>query len=221
MCFTPIVSLVSFIVSVISCFILFTFGSPPLKAVSIYAAFVGFMQLYDYIFWNTQSKNMTNRVVTKIAMLTNNLQPIVLATVIFALCKQRRLKMPMASVFVTAMYSICAVVYTMYCWNNVDYTLVSQTSYPSLHWLWICMPHSTAFYVLFIVTMAILFIQNFPTPLNVLLTFLYMMTLAVSFYYVKNKSVGRFWCYFAAYIPFLLTIGHFICRAVTRRLHQH
>lgn len=39
-----------------------------------------------------------------------------------------------------------------------------------------------------------------------ILCILYFTTLGLSFYYIKNLVIGRFWCYFASYIPIILLV---------------
>ena len=58
------------------------------KILAIFFAFIGLMQLFDWIFWenqniSNQNEKLINFIFTKIAMFVNHLQPIVLAIVIY------------------------------------------------------------------------------------------------------------------------------------------
>ena len=85
MCYSLEVSRNSFLINVISCFMLFNFSkNNNAKILSLFFLFIGFMQLFDWIFWNNQDtfnekKMIVNKIFTKIAMIFNHLQPIVLA----------------------------------------------------------------------------------------------------------------------------------------------
>ena len=58
------------------------------KILAFFFGFVGFMQVFDWIFWKNQDmsdpkQEKTNYLFTKIAMIFNHLQPIVLGLLIF------------------------------------------------------------------------------------------------------------------------------------------
>jgi hypothetical protein len=80
MCYSKEVSQRSFILNLITSYILYTYtDNAENKIIAIFFAFVGSMQLYDWIFWETQDiKNTSqaniNFITTKLAMITNHLQ---------------------------------------------------------------------------------------------------------------------------------------------------
>jgi hypothetical protein len=197
MCYTFEVSATSFAINIVGCAVLFMY-SPP---VAVFFFFVGLMQLYDAIFWKNQSENGTNWVTTKIAMVSNHLQPIVLAACITLLSRQR---LRPVSLGMTVAYAIVALVYTAYSWNKVTYTLVRPVSAPSLSWDWNRVQGAYIMYSLFVATMLVVAYENLKAPLNYAAVAFLVASLLLGQPYMKQVSLGRFWCFFASYIPIVL-----------------
>lgn len=210
MCYTSEVSMIAFVINLFCCIFLYIYGeyisNNNFKIIALSAGFIGLMQFYDFIFWNNQSKNNINKIFTKIALASNNLQPIILALLIIIYTN----KIGIFSKVMTILYTICAIIYSIYCWNKVDYTLVNNVSSPGLFWSWNNLKYSTLFYTLFIITLILLFIDNFSFPFNIILGLIYLLTFIMSQYYIKQKTIGRFWCYFSAFIPLLIVISTLI-----------
>jgi hypothetical protein len=112
--------------------------------------------------------------------------------------------LPIMSTMILIIYSLFILGYSIYCWNKTDYTIITPKSSPSLYWSWNYQKGHKLFLILFVTTLAILFLENFSIPLKYVLCILYFATLGLSFYYIKNMVIGRFWCYFASFIPVIL-----------------
>ena len=77
---------------------------------------------------------------------------------------------------------------------------------PSLIWDWNIQENSDLVYTVYIITLVILFYENFKYPLNIILIFIHIFTVTLSAYTYKGQAIGRFWCKFAAWIPLLLIL---------------
>jgi small-conductance mechanosensitive channel len=168
--------------------------------------FVSLMQLYDILFWLYLSKNKINYWTTKIAMITNHLQPIILALLILYIAKK---KLNIYILGILVLYIIAFIIYSYIAWNKISYTLVDSRSEPSLFWEWNNLDGSISvlFYGLYLLLVCALFYNGFEWPLNFICIGIVLVSYVLSFYYYKGQtSVGRFWCYFAGYIPLLLII---------------
>lgn len=175
------------------------------------------MQLYDYIFWNNLTKNNINHIFTKIAMITNHLQPIILALAIIYIKKDKLLNIEKISL---ASYTIIATIYTIYYWNDIDYTLITEKSKPSLQWLWNDKDGNILLYLLYIISISLLFYNHFPYPGNIIVILLFILSFLFSgFYYFKNKAVGRFWCYYGVFIIFIYSIGMYLYKKYNKVLY--
>ena len=89
------------------------------------------MQIYDVIFWLNQSNNNINYIFTKIAMITNYLQPIILSYLI-----SQHYKLNNLTTIILLLYVIYGLYYCINSFNKIDYTLVSKDSKPVLDWKW-------------------------------------------------------------------------------------
>jgi len=203
MCYSSDASRVSFSVNLITSYILYTYSKTEYsKIFALFFAFVGLMQLYDLIFWENLSENNINYIFTKIAMISNHLQPIILALLIYMISG----KLESLSKIIIIIYSLFALVYSINTYKNINYTLVSKESSPSLYWQWNDQPYAEIVYTLFLMSLVILCFENFEYPINTIFVLITILSFILSSYYYKGQSIGRFWCYFSSYIPLLLLI---------------
>lgn len=212
MCYSKEVSQRSFIINVITCYILYNykFNNNTHKILALFFAFVGLMQLFDWIFWEHQSDSKNDKrinfIFTKIAMIANHLQPIVLALILYIYNG----KLPILSIYTVILYIIVVVPYTINL--NIDYTLVKNIktkknkTKTSLYWQWNSAHNSYLVYAIFLITLSVLSFENFNYPMNIILVFINLSSFFLSNFYYKSEYVGRFWCETASLIPLLLLI---------------
>lgn len=228
MCYSEEQSRKSFVINLITCYVLFTYkdNSPTFKILALFFAFVGIMQFLDIIFWNNQNiqdpqEARINWITTKIAMFVNHLQPIILAYLIY----MYKHNLGTISKIILPIYIVIITLYTINAYNKITYTLEQQVSirdmsdlffpYPeddytrtSLKWEWNLQNNSWAVYMIFLLTLIILAYENFSYPFNAVLVFINVFTFVLSAYYYKGKSLGRFWCKFAAWAPLFFILIH-------------
>jgi hypothetical protein len=215
MCYNINASVNASVVGFISSYILynnsFTTSNSESRVVfqqlAIFFAFVTLMQVYDAVFWNSlkdkRGINNTNYLFTKIAMITNHLQPLVLAYLV-----NKVVKLDDITILVIYIYSFIASIYSIQAYNRIDYTLVTKESAPALHWKWNTLENGVIIkpeimYGVFLTTLSIISLQ-LPYPISVLMLFVNVFTFGFSRYTYKNTEIGRMWCFIAAYVPVLL-----------------
>jgi hypothetical protein len=203
MCVSLRMSIISSITSLISASILYYFSKETVyKRLALFFLFVSLMQWYDIIFWLNQTPNTTNYVFTKIAMISNHLQPIVLAYVLSS-----EIKLNTITQILLYTYMIYAFFYSIVCFQNIQYTLVTPRTSPVLDWEWNFIHGYMIMYVLFFVLDAcILF--HLPYPLNYIMITIQISSFVFSKYITRFFSVvhtaGKLWCVLASYIPIIL-----------------
>lgn len=217
MCYSREQSIKSFVINLITCYALYTYkNNATYKILALFFGFVGIMQFFDIIFWSTQdikdiTKSRINYTTTKIAMFFNHLQPIILAYLIYVFTG----KLGQLSKIIITIYTIVITFYTINAYNNIKYTLRENVSIrgiedndtrPSLKWEWNSLYNALYVYMIFLLTLVILSYENFKYPLNIILSFINIFTFILSAYYYKGKSIGRFWCKFAAWVPLLFIL---------------
>ena len=211
MCYDLNTSVNSSIIGMICSFILYNhnFNQNKLhrkvfKVLALFFAFVTLMQIYDVIFWKSLQENNgktnINFIFTKIAMITNHLQPIVLAYLINTIIPLNDL-----SKFTIYFYSVLISVYSIMSFNKISYTIVTEESSPSLYWEWNNMDRGYLVYGIFLLTFCVLSLQ-LVYPMNMFLLIINLFTFFLARYKYKQSNIGRFWCNFAAYVPFVLLI---------------
>jgi hypothetical protein len=212
MCYSKDISKTLFIVNVITCLILYNTNNSTAKIFSLFFLFVGFMQLFDWIFWdnqnicNKQQANI-NFIFTKIAMIFNHLQPIILGLLIY----MYKDHISPNSFKMLLLYSAAMIIYTINTYSKIDYTLVKTITtfdgeQSALYWQWNEQQDSTVFYILFLVTLTVLGYDNFSYPMNYIAVFVNLASFAFSKFYFKGNTVGRVWCKIAAALPLLMVL---------------
>lgn len=202
MCYSPDASLTALVVTTCTSLVLLRYNT----VLGGFFLYVGVMQLFDLIFWTNHGQNDLNWATTKVAMIVNHLQPLVLLGLLLKFGSK-----PISSwVLVTLIvYTIAATAYSVQCWRKISYTVVDVKSAPSLYWQWNDVNGSGPFYALYLFSTVALCLDGLAWPLNVSGATVVLLSFFLSMYYYKGQtSVGRFWCYFAAYIPLLLVGFH-------------
>lgn len=204
MCYSKEVSRNSFIINVISCYILFNYHSnnKTHKIFALFFGFVGLMQLFDWIFWENQIKNNINFISTKIAMLINHMQPLVLGFLIYYFNGS----LSRNSWSILLIFSVVILYYTKNVYNKIDYTLVTERSNPSLDWTWNSQKNADITYFIFLATFIILSLENLVYPMNIFLALISIISFTLASYYYKGVNIGRLWCNGASYIPLIILL---------------
>ena len=198
MCYNFNASLWSFITSMVFSVILLRYNI----VLGGYFLFVGLMQLYDLIFWSYLSKNNINFIATKMAMISNNFQPVVLGILLLIFKKLNKF-----AVILFMIYLFTTIIYSIYSWNKISYTLISPSSSPSLYWKWNNLPGNSYYYSFYLIITIVLLYNGFIWPLNYILIGIMSVSFIFSYYNFKKQfSTGRFWCYFTGFIPLLVLI---------------
>lgn len=200
MCFSLAASRNAFLVNLVSCAALLTLGwkRKEARVIALFFGFVGLMQLYDWIFWANLQPNRLNYVVTKLAMISNHMQPIVLALL---LCPPGYM-----SIAITSIYAVYACWYSITMFSVIKHTMVHPRTSPYLFWEWNSGPGNGIMYALFFASLCILFLENFAWPLNLMLLTINVATFVLSGSFFKSTIIGQFWCLFASYTPLVLLL---------------
>jgi hypothetical protein len=165
----------------------------------LFFLFISLMQIYDVIFWLNQKENNINYIFTKIAMITNQLQPI-----IFTYLISLYYKLNDTTILILILYIFFSLYYCISIFNKINYTLVTKESYPVLDWKWNNFYNSQHIYILFVLLLS-LCSSYFQYPLNIISIIFTNLSLLFSYYYYK-KYIGKVWCIIAVYFPLLILI---------------
>lgn len=206
MCYDANTSLTSFLINYLSTFIVFLFAlNYDVTIAAQFFSYVGLMQLFDYIFWMNPGPSNINYNITKIAMIVNHLQPIILVLLIYNYKKTVSIN----TLIALTLYIIIASIYSQNAWNKITYTREKENG-KGLNWEWNTLPGQTIMYTLFLLTLLISIYENFNGFTKYLLLFLFTISYIISYlknYIDNNKSTGRLWCYYSSFIPIIILIS--------------
>ena len=198
MCYNKTVSIISYVVGLSNCYILFRRGY---KIEALFYAYVIQMQLVEFLLWSNNKCNGMNKNITKIGIGLNHLQPIVLYYIVLYYTKN----IPDYIHYLVVMYIVLNVMYFMHNYKLLHKCTIGIVNKKELEWS-IQYGKMTRFYFIFVFMLAILCIVGMQKH-NYLNAFLLVFTFAISYVkYRDSKGVGTIWCIIAAYIPLLLNI---------------
>jgi hypothetical protein len=198
MCYTANDSLIAYIINSISSILLYNVSKDDqYKVIALFLLFVGQMQIFDFAFWKNQSCNLTNYLSTKGAITFNHLQPIIL----YYLQTTYGFKQSLISQILFGLYVFVAIFYNLEAFSKVNCTLPSKGV---MDWKWNKLSGNTLYYFLFIAYLVSASF-NFKNPIiQWLLAILTVVSILVATKTpVLNLSIGRIWCYYAAFIPLI------------------
>jgi len=168
--------------------------------------FVGIMQLYDYIFWKNTPPSIVNKIVTKLAIITNHIHPFILALLIWIYKR----KIGYYSKIGLLIYALITIPYTIYCILNVNYTGQSPIGY-GLKWDWNYLHGMQYLYISYVLIVLLLIIENFNGYLRYIMVILFLASFIFSMWkYHIYKVGGRFWCNYSGFIPIVLLLCHLV-----------
>lgn len=209
MCFNAEVSLLTYVVGLVGCSILFLDKNINYKPEALFLFWVVQMQLIEFVLWKNQpsgqllginSCNTINRYTSKIGLLINNSEPLILWIAIILFSKK---KLPVWLHGIMLLYMSSSVLYNY----NIDDSCTTTTveSLPHLKWKWNNGSYSFIFYTFFLLCCILLSIYGLEHGYHLAFVFLISFILSYSIY-KKTHAIGAMWCFFAAFAPFLLPL---------------
>ena len=196
MCFSKKVSMLTYIIGIVGSINLYF--NLNLKIEAIFFAWVVQMQLIEYFLWNNQSCNQLNINTTKLGIIINHLEPIILWIAILLLSTH---KLPEYVNMLMIIFTLVSIIYT----KNVFLDKCTLKEKKHLIWNWTFEKNSNIYYGFFILCLNLLFIYGVDNGniLAILTTGFFFISKLL---YKNEKSVGAMWCFFAAFAPWIIPI---------------
>jgi len=202
MCFSARSSIISFTVGIVGALLCTTLGTVSDRIVGFFLGFVASMQGIEYLLWTHQECDDYNRLVSKIGMILNHLQPIVLGIVLLYLNSNN-----MNNHFILllmAAYLFVIVPYSQQFLDNPDIECtVKRDDNEHLRWRWNEMENYQFVYIFFLMTLVGLCLLGFPKfeygMYGAIVTMFSFLTSTI-FY---SNAVGALWCYYTVYVPII------------------
>lgn len=167
------------------------------------------MQLIEYILWTQQDTHHTgstctpiNKAATAGGIVINHLEPLVLYALILMYSP---ITLPWPVHVTAVLYTLMSIKYTLKALRHNLCTSVTPQSCPHLEWQWNYNDSHSLYYALFLLFAVITSLYGLEHPLGTVHAFILISTFAVSkMIYGSKKATGALWCFFAAFVPYVL-----------------
>ena len=208
MCFSANASILTFLIGIVGSLLLIYYANTKFKIENrifgTFLIFISFIQLMDFVFWiDLQNKLGLNKVATIIGPILNTGQPIILWFIKLFYFKQNIFSLE--NIWITAINIayLAKVIYNYTRFLQLD-KLITGTCNGHLNWPWI--KYSDHWFYTILMAINIFYLTNFNYSFIVFcITYFFLIVSKIYFKY----NVGELWCFFGAFIPFLITIVSF------------
>ena len=203
MCFSANISLLAFIFGIIGSILVFTLGGPSNKIISLFFAFLSSMQLIEYFLWKHQVCDNYNKLLSKIGMWLNHLQPVVLGLLVIIFNHSKNI-----------LYYICSIIF-IYLIGMIPYSLqykdigklqctLKNITTQHLTWNWNILYNADFIYTIFF-CFALIFIFYIGLPNKTLKIYAIIITIItyISSAIIYRKNMGALWCFYSVFIPMI------------------
>lgn len=203
MCFSERVSWLTLASAWSGCLALAAAGEPHLQALAGFLAWVAAMQMVEAMLWRHPGCSETNGLVSGAGAVINHAEPLVLFVLARCMLRPRSPAAARAAlVLVAASTAVFGALTVQYLRRPLEDRCTRRTP-DGLVWQWNDLGSGTKLYVLFVAALVATLYAYLPDPWfmigAVLLTFG-----ASHAMYRNRKMVGSMWCFFAAFLPWVL-----------------
>lgn len=195
MCFNSEVSIATYITGIIGCVLLLRHN---LYIEALFYFWVVQMQLIEFVLWNNQDCGIINKVTSKIGLIFNHLEPIILWIGVYLFSKKI---IPEWVHYLLILYFILTLFYSYNVYND-DCTQVTEASKPHLLWKWNNGPYHIYYYIFFLLSLNVLVIYGVDYGYH--MAFLINLSFIISsIIYNDSHTTGAMWCFAAAFAPLI------------------
>ena len=199
MCFSSEISLATFIAGIVGSILCISLGKPVDKIVGYFFMFVSLMQGIEYLLWNHQIRDDYNRFLSILGMIFNHLQPIVLGLLILYFYKNVSSK-----IYIILFLYLCTIIpYSIQFLNNKNLQYTIKNKHHHLQWNWNVMVYSFITYLIFLLTLCLLFYIGFPDEYKYIAIVTALLSYGSSYFFYYNEGVmGSLWCFYILFITY-------------------
>ena len=201
MCYNKEISIYTYIIGLLSSYLLIKNDKPSLKILGCFFVIVIHMQLIDLFLWTNNKCNNTNLQLSNVGAFLNFIQPIILYLAILYYKKDITNENKKKLNIIILIYIVCLLIYCIDLFP-LGCSGVTKLSHPYLQWSWY-KEGATILDVIFPIVLILLIYFGLDKPYNLYFSLICIISLILSFIiYKKKKIIGNMWCWFAALIPF-------------------
>ena len=206
MCYNKDISIYTYIIGLVSSYLLLTNEKKALKILGCFFMVVIQMQLVEFFLWSNTTCNSKNRTITHIGALLNIIQPIILYLAILYYNKEISDKHKKIMNVTIMIYLLSVLLYSLNLFP-IGCSIVTEVSAPYLQWGWFYKKFPNFVTIMFPLTLVILMYYGLDKPYNLYLSLLIMISFILSFIiYRKQRVFGTLWCWIAVFLPICVLV---------------
>ena len=206
MCYNKDVSIYTYIIGLVSSYLLLTNEKKSLKIIGCFFIVVIQMQLVEYFLWNNIKCNSKNITISNIGALLNVIQPIILYIAILYYNKEITSKNKKIINITIILYILSLLLYSINLFP-IGCSIVTEVSAPYLQWGWYYKKYPNFITIMFPITLMVLMYLGLDNPYNIYFSIIFILSFLVSFIiYKKQRAFGNIWCWVAVFIPICVLV---------------
>jgi hypothetical protein len=206
MCYNKDISIYTYIIGLVSSYLLLTNDKKTLKILGIFFIIVIQMQLVEYFLWSNNSCNSKNITITHIGAFLNIIQPFLLYLAILYYNEDitnENKKILNITIF---LYLLALLLYSLNLFP-IGCSRVTSISTPYLQWGWMYKKYPNFITIMFPISLMLLLYFGLDKPYNLFVALLLMLSFIISFIiYKKQRAFASIWCWFAVFIPICILV---------------
>ena len=206
MCYSAEVSLLTFGLGIGCSSLLVLHSTTPFHTLlGWFLGYVSLMQGIEYLLWKHPHCDSYHKRVSVMGMILNHSQPIVLALLTWLVYARQG----MVLWLLVLLYTIVIVPYSLQYTSDLQCsTRQCGATDPHLVWNWNTMSQDTWVYLVFLATFVGVAWFGMPTQEGRLFSVAAVITYALSSAVYDRKVMGSLWCFWTAFVPFVLYVNH-------------
>ena len=201
MCYNKDISIYTYIIGLITSYLLIINDSKTLKIIGWFYIFAIQMQLVEYFLWTNNTCNSKNIQISKIGAFLNFIQPIILYLAILYFNKEITDEHKKIINITMILYVIALIIFVIRI-LPIGCSILTDCSAPYLQWSWMYEKTPSYIFTYFPIAIMLLLYFGLEKPYNLYLSLICIISFIASFIiYRKQRAFGNIWCWFAVFIP--------------------
>lgn len=182
--------------------------SPAWRAVAVFLAVVGGMQLWEALLWRNPACTKTNATVSKLGAINNHAEPLVYLAACAVSLEPASQNLAFAAAFVTIASSALFAKLTYDFWKRPVREQCTVDRGDGLVWQWNVHAGVTKpAYALFVASLLLTTYAYLPAGTNHAVAFAIAASFLTSYALYRRKAmVGSMWCLYAALLPWMFFV---------------
>jgi hypothetical protein len=209
MCFSARMSLFAFIIGIIGSILVYSLNGPSNKIIACFIGYVSLMQFIEYLLWNNQICNNYNKLISKIGMWLNHLQPVVLGLLVIIFNNNNNNnnnKNLILYIFIIIFIYLCVIIPYSLQYKDIGklQCTIKNPITNHLDWNWNNLKYNNFVYTIFFcLALILIFYIGLPNKKLKIYAGIVIFVTYISSVIIYNNNIGALWCFYTVFIPII------------------